>query len=230
MTLQVDFARTLVDEWVRAGVRFAALAPGSRSSPLALALLGEPRLRTYVRLDERSAAFFALGSALASGRPAVLVTTSGTAATEVHAAVVEADLARVPLIVVTADRPPELHGVGAPQTIDQIGLYGRAVRYAADPGVPDENGRPYWRSLGARLVAEACSSPLGPGPVHANLAFREPLVEAPASSRPAAGRRAVDRGGRGPRQRAGGARVVFSAIHGARRGVFVVGGEAGDSR
>ena len=157
-------------------MRHAAVAPGSRSSPLAIALLSEPRLVVHVRLDERSAAFFALGTALASGVPAVVVTTSGTAASEVHAAVLEADLARVPLIVVTADRPPELHAVGAPQTVEQVGLFGRAVRFAIDAGVPDLAGRPYWRSLGARLAAEAQHGPKGPGPVHLNAPFREPLT------------------------------------------------------
>ena len=226
MTLPLDFARTLVDEWVRGGVALAAIAPGSRSSPLALALLGEDRIASHVRLDERSAAFFALGSALASGRPAVLVTTSGTAATEVHAAVVEADLARVPLIVVTADRPPELHGVGAPQTVEQHGLFGRAVRYFVEPGVPDENGRPYWRSLGARLVAEARSSPLGPGPVHANLAFREPLAGEPGELPPGRARGAPWHDVLRPAAAGPLAAAEFLDAIGRPRGVFIAGGGA----
>ncbi len=176
MSTQADFAATLVDEWVRAGVRDAVLCPGSRSAPLAAALLAREDLRVHVRLDERSAAFFAIGCALGSGRPAVVVTTSGTAAAELHAAVLEADLGGIPLVVCTADRPPELHGVGAPQTVDQRGLFGRAVRLYAEPGVADEASRGSWRSLASRLVAAAASGPGGPGPVHANLAFRDPLT------------------------------------------------------
>jgi len=176
VTLQSQFCATLVDEFVRSGVRHAVLAPGSRSSPLAIALLSNSEIVVHVRLDERSACFFAVGLALGTGVPALMVTTSGTAAAELHAGVVEADLAGVPLIICSADRPPELHGVGAPQTIDQIGLYGRSVRYAADLGVPDEATRPLWRSFASRLVAEATASPLGPGPVHANLPFREPRL------------------------------------------------------
>ena len=174
--VQAAFAATLVDEWVRGGVRHAVVCPGSRSTPLALAVAAEPRLALHVRLDERSAGFLALGIGLASGVPAVVVVTSGTAAAELHPSVVEADLAQVPVIVCTADRPPELRDVGAPQTIDQTHLYGRAVRWFADPGVPDVAARASWRSLGARSVAEAVSGPTGPGPVHCNLPFREPLV------------------------------------------------------
>ena len=112
---QAAFAATLVDEWVRSGVRHAVIAPGSRSTPLALALAAEPRLTLCVRLDERSAGFTALGIGMATGRPAVVVVTSGTAAAELHASVVEADLARIPMLVCTADRPPELRDVGAPR-------------------------------------------------------------------------------------------------------------------
>jgi len=173
---QAAFAATLVDEWVRGGITHAVVCPGSRSTPLAVAVAAEPRLALHVRLDERSAGFTALGIGLATGRPAVVVVTSGTAAAELHAAVVEADLARVPLLVCTADRPPELRDVGAPQTIDQVHLFGRAPRWSADPGVPDDGSRPTWRSLGARSVAEAVAGPEGPGPVHLNLPFREPLL------------------------------------------------------
>ncbi|MDA8315993.1 MAG: 2-succinyl-5-enolpyruvyl-6-hydroxy-3-cyclohexene-1-carboxylic-acid synthase [Actinomycetota bacterium] len=174
--VQATFAATLVDEWVRSGITDAVVCPGSRSTPLALALFRRNELRVHVRLDERAAGFFALGIATTSGRPVVVCVTSGTAAAELHPAVVEAHHARVPLIVCTADRPPELHGVGAPQTVEQRGLYPNAVRWAADPGVPVEATAWSWRSLGARAVAEARSGPAGPGPVHLNLAFREPLV------------------------------------------------------
>jgi 2-succinyl-5-enolpyruvyl-6-hydroxy-3-cyclohexene-1-carboxylate synthase len=178
---QAAFAATLVDEWVRAGVRHAVVCPGSRSTPMALALVGHGGLAVHVRLDERSAAFTALGVGLATGVPAVVLTTSGTAAAELHAAVVEADLARVPLVVCTADRPPELRQVGAPQTIDQHRLFGGAVRWFHDPGVADPRVEPStWRSLGARSVAEATVGPHGPGPVHLNLPFREPLLGEPA--------------------------------------------------
>ncbi len=177
--VQATFASTLVDEWVRGGVAHAAVCPGSRSTPLALALsraAREGRLSLNVVLDERVAGFWALGVGRATGRPAVVVTTSGTAAAELHPAVVEAHHGRVPLIACTADRPPELHHVGAPQTIEQVGLYAGALRWEVSPGVPDPGEAASWRSLGSRLVAEACSGPAGPGPVHANLAFREPLV------------------------------------------------------
>ncbi|MCU1491193.1 MAG: 2-succinyl-5-enolpyruvyl-6-hydroxy-3-cyclohexene-carboxylate synthase [Acidimicrobiaceae bacterium] len=228
MTVQATFAATIVDEWVRCGVRHAVLAPGSRSAPLAHALLNEPRLALHVRLDERSAAYFALGIAISTGEPVVVVTTSGTAAAELHAAVLEADLAGVPLICATADRPPELHQVGAAQTVEQEGLFGRAVRFMASPGVPDEAGRPTWRSFGARSVAEARSGPRGPGPVHLNLAFREPLVAEPGplpDGRP---------GGAPWHETAGGPGVADSALErlsaelsGARRGVVVAGADAG---
>jgi len=174
MSVQATFAAALVDEWVKGGVTDAVVCPGSRSTPLALAL--DARLRVHVRLDERSAGFFAIGLSMASGAPTVLCVTSGTAAAELHAAVVEAHQGRVPLIVCTADRPPELHHVGASQTIDQVGLFTTSTRWSCDPGVPEESQVASWRPLAARAVAEARDGPLGPGPVHLNLAFREPLV------------------------------------------------------
>src|SRR5690349_4415271 len=148
--LQATFCATLVDEWARAGVAHAVLAPGSRSTPLAVALVADGRLRVDVFHDERAAAFAALGIGVATGRPAVVLCTSGTAATHLHAAVVEADLAGVPLLVCTADRPPELRDVGAPQTIDQVHLYGRAPRWFFDPGVADDAMRDSWRSIASR--------------------------------------------------------------------------------
>jgi len=178
--VQASWCAAFVDELVRSGVRHAVVCPGSRSAPLALALATDHRIAVHVRLDERAAGFFALGIALGSGVPAVVCTTSGTAAVELHPAVVEAHHARVPLVVCTADRPPELHDVAAPQTIDQRTLYGSALRWQLDAGVADPGAHTSWRSLAARLVAEARFHPQGPGPVHANLAMREPLLGQPS--------------------------------------------------
>ncbi|MGH9209768.1 MAG: 2-succinyl-5-enolpyruvyl-6-hydroxy-3-cyclohexene-1-carboxylic-acid synthase [Acidimicrobiales bacterium] len=172
--VQATFAATLVDEWVRGGLRAAVVCPGSRSTPLALAFADHPEVAVHVHHDERSGAFVALGLALASGRAVAVLTTSGTAAVELHPAVVEAHHAGVSLLVCSADRPAELRDVGAPQTIDQTGLYGGAVRWFADPGVADVAGRVHWRAFAARALVEAHGPPAGP--VHLNLPFREPLV------------------------------------------------------
>ncbi|MGO9295328.1 MAG: 2-succinyl-5-enolpyruvyl-6-hydroxy-3-cyclohexene-1-carboxylic-acid synthase [Streptosporangiaceae bacterium] len=177
-------ATVLADELIRCGLREAVLAPGSRSAPLALALYDQAAaggLRLHVRIDERSAAFCALGLAKASRRPVLVACTSGTAAAHFHAAVIEADESAVPLLVLTADRPPELRGTGASQAIDQLKLYGDAVRWFCEAGVPE--ARPgmaaYWRSLACRAWAAAAGTGGGaglPGPVHVNLPLREPLV------------------------------------------------------
>ena len=173
-TPAATFCATLVDEWIRGGVRHVVVAPGSRSTPLALALAARSDVELSLFHDERAAAFAALGIGLATGHPAVLLCTSGTAAAEFHAAVIEAHQAEVPLIVCTADRPPELRDVGAAQTVDQIRLFGPAVRWFHDPGVPEAAQAPTWRAVAARSIAAATGS--RPGPVHLNLPFREPLV------------------------------------------------------
>ncbi|MEA3501622.1 MAG: 2-succinyl-5-enolpyruvyl-6-hydroxy-3-cyclohexene-1-carboxylic-acid synthase [Actinomycetota bacterium] len=156
------------------GLRHAVISPGSRSTPLALAFAAEPRITSRVLLDERSAGFFALGIAKQSGTPAALVCTSGTAATNYLPAVVEASHARIPLLVLTADRPPELRGTAAPQTIDQIDLYGSAVRLFHDVGVPGEAIAAAAPSLALRAWSTALDAPQGP--VHLNFPFREPLA------------------------------------------------------
>ncbi|HEX2128384.1 MAG TPA: 2-succinyl-5-enolpyruvyl-6-hydroxy-3-cyclohexene-1-carboxylic-acid synthase [Solirubrobacterales bacterium] len=173
-------ASALVEELARCGVREAAVAPGSRSSPLSLALLREPAIRVTSIVDERCAGFFALGAAQASGTPAVVLCTSGTAAANLHPAVAEADESNVPLIVLTADRPPELRGIGAGQTIDQIKLYGSAVRWFSEVGTHEANdaGLLHYRSVGCRAFAAAAGD-ARPGPVHLNLAWRDPLGPEP---------------------------------------------------
>lgn len=180
MNPSTAMATVIVDELLRCGVTDAVLAPGSRSTPLALALAaGEARgdLTLHVRLDERSAAYTALGIAKATGLPAVVVTTSGTAAVNLHPAIVEADESAVPLLAITADRPPRLRDVGANQAIRQAGIYGEAVRLAIDLGVAREaEGQVrYWRSTIARAVAVATDA-IRPGPVHLDIPFEEPLV------------------------------------------------------
>ncbi len=155
------------------GVRDVVISPGSRSTPLAVTFHAHPDLRTHVQLDERSAAFFALGQARASGRPSVLICTSGTAAANYLPAVVEAHHSCVPMIVCTADRPPELRDWGAGQTIDQVGIYGTNVRWFADLPVPSD-----WSESAARLTAmRAHEQSVGPrrGPVHLNWPLRKPL-------------------------------------------------------
>ena len=182
--VQATFCATLVDQWIRMGMQHAVVSPGSRSTPMALALADRPEIGLHVAVDERSASFIALGIASATGVPAALLCTSGTAAVHFHAAVVEADLSGVPMLVLTADRPPELHGVGAPQTIDQFELYGDVVRVFASAEVADARSAHEWRALAAELWWATLGDDAGP--VHLNLPFREPLVGAPLAL-PAAG-------------------------------------------
>ncbi len=171
--------RAFVDELARCGVREACTSPGSRSSPIVLALVRDARLRCFSHIDERCSGFFAVGAAKAACRPVAITCTSGTAAANLAPAVIEAWEARVPLVVLTADRPPELREVGAGQTIDQIGIYGSAAKWFFEVGThgctPD---RMRWmRMLACRAVWTSLEG--RPGPVHLNFALREPLV-APA--------------------------------------------------
>jgi 2-succinyl-5-enolpyruvyl-6-hydroxy-3-cyclohexene-1-carboxylate synthase len=180
-TLNQRWAATLVGALVGVGVRHAVIAPGSRSTPLAIALADRPDVKAWSVIDERSAAFFALGLSKATGTPAVVVCTSGTAGAHFLPAVMEAQEGGTPLVVLTADRPWELHGFGAPQTIPQAGLFGRYVRGAEALPTPDGEGLPHVAPVVAKLVHLAVKAPRGP--VHLNVPFREPLAP-PAGEKP----------------------------------------------
>jgi 2-succinyl-5-enolpyruvyl-6-hydroxy-3-cyclohexene-1-carboxylate synthase len=173
------YVGAFVDELARAGVRHVCIAPGSRSTPLALLIAAHPGLRTWMHLDERSAAFFALGMARILAEPVALVCTSGSAAANFFPAIVEAHAGGVPLLVLTADRPPELRDVGAAQTIDQNRLYGSHVKWFAEVALPETIPEllRYVRTLAGRATALARAMPAGP--VHLNFPFREPLVPMP---------------------------------------------------
>ncbi len=174
--LNVLWARALVEELVRGGVRHAVVCPGSRSSPLALACAGAEGLRTWSVIDERSAGFFALGLAKQSRAPAVVVATSGTAGAHFYPAVIEAALSHVPLLVLTADRPLELQGWGAPQTVSQARLFSEHARFFADLGVPEAHDAAlvHLRATVARAVVSAWRAPRGAAQL--NVPFREPLA------------------------------------------------------
>lgn len=216
------YAGAFVDGLVAAGIRHVCLCPGSRSTPLALELRRHPQLRVWVHLDERAAGFFALGMAHAGNQAVALLSTSGTAAANFLPAIAEARYARVPLVVLTADRPPELQEVGANQTIDQRRLYGAMVKRSLDLAVPDGALGRYAATVAARAVADALTDPAGP--VHLNLPFREPLIPhkvalptAVAGAPPPAvhhGRRRL------PDTEI---RVVANALREARRGLIVCG-------
>ncbi len=176
MTNAVEPLRAFVDELTRAGIHEAVICPGSRSTPLALAVHAHPAIRSRTVLDERAAGFFALGMARASRLPVLVLCTSGTAAVNLAPAIVEAFYARVPLVVVTADRPPELRDRGSAQTIDQVRLYGTQVKWFVE--VPTLDATPdllaHVRSVAGRAVSTARAGPCGP--VHVNFPFREPLI------------------------------------------------------
>ncbi|PPF72673.1 2-succinyl-5-enolpyruvyl-6-hydroxy-3-cyclohexene-1-carboxylic-acid synthase [Rathayibacter sp. AY1E6] len=171
------FAVDLLTRFVALGVRDVVVAPGSRSQALALVaaeLETRGDVRLHVRIDERSAGFLALGLALESGMPALVITTSGTATANLHPAVLEADASDVPMIVLTADRPDELRGIRSNQTAEQRELYGRAVRLFEDVAAPDDASRPE----DARALADRAVTAARRGPVHLNLSFRDPLSSA----------------------------------------------------
>jgi 2-succinyl-5-enolpyruvyl-6-hydroxy-3-cyclohexene-1-carboxylate synthase len=173
-------ASAFAEELARGGLRLAVISPGSRSTPLAVALWRQPEIEVKVIVDERSAGFFALGAAQASGEPVALLCTSGTAVVNYHPAVVEADESGIPLVVMSADRPPELRGIGAGQTIDQIKSFGSSVRWFCEVGThdADDSGLLHYRSVACRALA-AARGEARPGPVHLNLPWREPLAPVP---------------------------------------------------
>jgi 2-succinyl-5-enolpyruvyl-6-hydroxy-3-cyclohexene-1-carboxylate synthase len=215
--------RAFVAELAAAGVADAIVCPGSRSTPLALALRANPAIRVRVLLDERGAGFFALGLAKASRRPVAVCVTSGTAAANLLPAAVEANLARVPLILLTADRPAELRDRGAPQTIDQVGLFGSHVKWTAELPLPDGSAEAlaHLRSIAGRAVATAVEGPTGP--VHLNAPFREPLVP-DGSLAPEAGERAHATLVPGIRTLAADALAgLAERLRGSPRGLIVVG-------
>jgi 2-succinyl-5-enolpyruvyl-6-hydroxy-3-cyclohexene-1-carboxylate synthase len=170
-------ASAFVEELARGGLRQAVISPGSRSTPLAVALWRQAGIEVSVIVDERSAAFFALGAAQASGLPVAMLCTSGTAAANYHPAICEADESGLPLVALTADRPPELRGIGAGQAIDQVKLFGSSVRWFCEAGTheADDDGLLHYRSIACRALARASGEPR-PGPVHLNMPWREPLA------------------------------------------------------
>lgn len=175
-TVLTAYVRRMTGALLNAGVKAAVISPGSRSTPLAYAMASTSDLDVHMQVDERSAAYFALGLAKASGDPVVLLCTSGTAASNYHPAITEAYYARIPLIVVTADRPHELREVGAPQAIDQIRMYGEHVKYSIDFPLPEKNQGvdDFIDRHISRALSMATSAPKGP--VHLNVPFREPLL------------------------------------------------------
>ena len=224
--VQATFCATLIDEWVRLGVSHAVVAPGSRSTPMAVALAERGDIAVHVVHDERVAGFIALGLGL-SGIPALLLCTSGTAAANFFPAVVEAGLSAVPMIVLTADRPPELRGVGAPQTIDQVDLYGHHARWFHDAEIATAQAATAWRPLASEAFAHAAE-----GPVQLNLGFREPLLGVPAALPPSRDPQASSDivgalGGHEARGRSEGQADNVPASFVAVRGLILVGGRSG---
>jgi 2-succinyl-5-enolpyruvyl-6-hydroxy-3-cyclohexene-1-carboxylate synthase len=219
--------RAFCDELARCGLEHVCTSPGSRNTPILLSLAREPRIRTWSHIDERCSAFFALGAAKAGGRPVAVTCTSGTATANYLPAVVEAYHARVPLIVLTADRPPELRDVGAGQAIDQLKLYGDAVKWFVEVGVDTASAESLrWiRQLACRAYWTAASG--RPGPVHLNFPLREPLVlDASLPEDPVPGRA----GGRPWVQLAPSPAVSVATRHVPARGVVIAGRQERDPR
>ncbi len=230
-------ASAMAEELARSGVRRAVISPGSRSTPLAVALWRQPEIEVTVILDERSAGFFALGTGLATGEPAAVLCTSGSAAANLHPSIVEADEAGAPMIVLTADRPPELRDIGAGQTIDQLKLYGDAVRWFCEVGTheADDDGLLHFRAVACRAHATAVGDPR-PGPVHLNVPWREPLAPLPVEGQVTASEPLALKG-RGdaplsavaraaPRADQGLLDRLAERIEGASRGLIVAGRQA----
>ncbi len=218
--MNLGFALSLVSEWELAGVTDAVISPGSRSGPMAVALGQSERIATHVVLDERSAGFHALGLSKVSGMPTVILTTSGTATANLRPSVTEAFHSGVPMIILTADRPLEAHKFGAAQTMEQEELFSDVVLFRSSPSVPDAGNRAHWRALGSRAFHESVSNPLARGPVHLNLAFREPLIEEdPEISPPRAGQATWYR------THLDGAEGLFEDLGRARR-VLMIAGES----
>jgi 2-succinyl-5-enolpyruvyl-6-hydroxy-3-cyclohexene-1-carboxylate synthase len=227
-------ASAFAEELARGGLRLAVISPGSRSTPLALALWRQPEIEVSVIVDERSAGFFALGAAQATREPVALLCTSGTALVNYHPAVVEADESAIPLLVLSADRPSELRGIGAGQTIDQIKTFGASVRWFSEVGTheADDSGLLHYRSVACRALASARGE-TRPGPVHLNLPWREPLAPIPVEGAVTA-TEPLALEGRGRRPLTAVARTdlrpseflleeVAGHIRGARNGVIVAG-------
>ena len=169
-----EITAALVNELAAHGLRNVCLSPGGRSTPLALTFARHPDIRHWTHHDERSAGFFALGIAKETDRPVAVITTSGTAAAELHPAVIEASYGQTGLLLLTADRPPDLRGTGANQTIDQVELYGTSVKWFHDAPLPTTTTIARTRALAARAWTSASTTPAGP--VHINLPFAEPLT------------------------------------------------------
>jgi 2-succinyl-5-enolpyruvyl-6-hydroxy-3-cyclohexene-1-carboxylate synthase len=232
-------ARVLVDELARCGLTDAVLAPGSRSTALALAFDDDVRVRLHVSLDERSASFVALGLARATGRAAAVVTTSGSAVANLHPAIIEAHHGAVPLVVLTADRPAELRETAANQSIDQVKIFGDAVRWFVDLGTPSDvpGANAFWRSTVSQAWARAHSLSGPAGPVHLNVPFREPTVphtDDGRTSSPAFFGEIAGRAGGAPftkvrraaQESSGAAEAIADAMRNASRGLVLLG--AGD--
>ncbi len=236
------WTQIFVEELARSGLQAVCIAPGSRSTPLVMAFAEHPAIKVYSHIDERSAAFFALGLALAGDRPVALVCSSGTATANFYPAIIEAHYSRVPLLVLTADRPPELRETGANQTVDQVKLYGDHVRWAVDVTLPEAQPAAVTlrsiRTLAARAyaVANGTANGIAKGAVHLNFPFRKPLEPIPVPSddtRVPAGRvdaKPFTRITRGELlSSADQLETLVNVIRQAKRGAFYVGSRAGDN-